>query len=200
MTTRRRGAALEAALHAAIFGELTELGYSGTTYEGVAARAGTSKPVLYRRWPTKAEMVVAAITARVAAQLPALADDPGAGDLRTDLASRLIAMRELAIPDQRRTALGLLADLDVAESGALDALLFTHNETLMSAVIERARIRGELGSAPIPAAAVRMPMDLARHHILIRGSLSDDQITAVVDDITVPLWRLHSGADGPADE
>ena len=46
---RRRGIALEEALLDAAWAELTERGYDGFTIDAVAARAGTSRAVLYRR-------------------------------------------------------------------------------------------------------------------------------------------------------
>ena len=60
-TTRRRGSALEAAIFAAVWAELADNGYMGLTIAGVAVRAGTSKPVLYRRWPNRARLVYAAL-------------------------------------------------------------------------------------------------------------------------------------------
>ena len=40
---------------------LGEEGYEGLSIEGVAARAGVGKTTIYRRWTSKAELVVAAI-------------------------------------------------------------------------------------------------------------------------------------------
>ena len=59
--TRRRGSTLEAALLQAAWDELTEAGYAAFTMEGVAARAKTSRAVLYRRWPNRPQLVVAAL-------------------------------------------------------------------------------------------------------------------------------------------
>jgi len=59
--TRRRGAALEAALLDAAWDELQVTGYQAMTMEAVADRAGTSRAVLYRRWPKRAELVVATL-------------------------------------------------------------------------------------------------------------------------------------------
>jgi AcrR family transcriptional regulator len=59
--TRRRGAELEDALQAAALAELTAVGYGGFTMEGVAARAHTGKAAVYRRWPTKHGLVLAAL-------------------------------------------------------------------------------------------------------------------------------------------
>ncbi|MFD7947322.1 helix-turn-helix domain-containing protein, partial [Streptomyces sp. NPDC059744] len=59
---RRRGAELETALLDAAWDELIAMGFEELTYEAVAARAGTSRAVLYRRWPTKRELVLAALS------------------------------------------------------------------------------------------------------------------------------------------
>src|ERR1700742_3539938 len=59
--TRRRGAALQEALLDAAWHELTTSGYGRFTMEAVAARAGTSTPVLYRRWPDRRDLALAAI-------------------------------------------------------------------------------------------------------------------------------------------
>ncbi len=60
-STRRRGAALEEAILAAAYSELTEVGYQALTVEAVAARAHTGKASIYRRWPSKPELVLDAL-------------------------------------------------------------------------------------------------------------------------------------------
>ena len=57
---RRRGATLEKALLDATWEELVEKGYDGLTIESVAERAQTARAVIYRRWPSKPELVRAA--------------------------------------------------------------------------------------------------------------------------------------------
>src|SRR5580658_5732141 len=80
--TRRRGEALEAALLDAAWDELQLAGYQALTMEAVADRAGTSRAVLYRRWPKKAELVVAALRRH----RPILSGDvPDTGSLRGDV-------------------------------------------------------------------------------------------------------------------
>jgi AcrR family transcriptional regulator len=59
-----------------------EDGFKGMSIEGVAARAGVGKTTIYRRWPSKEELIVAAIDS--------LFEDlrlPDTGDLRADLTS-----------------------------------------------------------------------------------------------------------------
>ena len=58
---RRRGPQLEAALLDAAWEELVHVGYASLTMESVAARAHTGIAVLYRRWPNKDQLVLAAI-------------------------------------------------------------------------------------------------------------------------------------------
>jgi hypothetical protein len=61
--TRRRGAALEDAILEAAYAELSEVGYLALSVEAVAARARTGKASIYRRWPTKQELVLDALCA-----------------------------------------------------------------------------------------------------------------------------------------
>jgi AcrR family transcriptional regulator len=49
------------AIREATRAELADFGYAGVTYEGVARRVRTSKPVLYRRYRSRAHMVVDAL-------------------------------------------------------------------------------------------------------------------------------------------
>ena len=59
---------------------LREDGYGGLSINGVAARAKVGRPTIYRRWPSKAALVVAAL-ARGAGLAPA----PDTGTVRGDL-------------------------------------------------------------------------------------------------------------------
>lgn len=81
---RRRGRPRSASADARILNAAAELlgdvGYEGLTIEGVAGRAGVAKTTIYRRWPAKADLVVATM-GHLAAQLPV----PDTGSLRGDL-------------------------------------------------------------------------------------------------------------------
>ena len=61
MAERRRGADLENAILDAAWAEIGEKGYAGLTMENTAARAGTSRPVLSRRWSSVLALATAAI-------------------------------------------------------------------------------------------------------------------------------------------
>ena len=60
---RPRSAQADRAIIDAIVDLLVDRGYREVTIEAVAARAGVAKTTIYRRWPSKAEMVVEAISA-----------------------------------------------------------------------------------------------------------------------------------------
>lgn len=80
------------AIIAAFFTELADTGYERLTMDRVAARAGVGKAALYRRWPSKQQMLVELVDQfATAAVMP-----PDTGTLRGDL---------LAIADQAITVL-----------------------------------------------------------------------------------------------
>ncbi len=87
---RRRDPACDAAILAATLESFVEDGYAGMSIEGVAGRAGVGKATIYRRYPSKAELVVAAVRTNAC-----ITDHlPDTGDLRADLRSMLQALVE----------------------------------------------------------------------------------------------------------
>lgn len=78
---RRRGAALERAILDAALEQLSTVGWNGLTMEGVAAGAQTGKAAVYRRWPSKEDLVADALRAG----LPNFASAPDLGGVREDL-------------------------------------------------------------------------------------------------------------------
>src|SRR5262249_19597962 len=77
---RTRDAAIDRSVLAATAQLLAEGGYSSLSVERVAARAGVAKTTIYRRWPSKAELVFAA-----AIHPPERGDPPDTGTLAGDL-------------------------------------------------------------------------------------------------------------------
>ena len=63
VSPRRRGAVLERAILDAALEQLSTVGWSGLTMEGVAAGAQTGKAAVYRRWPSKEDLVADALQA-----------------------------------------------------------------------------------------------------------------------------------------
>jgi AcrR family transcriptional regulator len=105
---RPRDARRDAAILDATLAILQDIGYAGLTIEGVAAQAGVGRPTIYRRWPSKPALVVAALVASAELAVPA-ADT---GTLRGDLLEVVRHQIELMnAPQSRRITAGLVADL-----------------------------------------------------------------------------------------
>jgi len=82
---RPRDPACDAAILQAALDVFAEAGYAGVSIDGVAARAGVGKATIYRRYSSKAELIVEAV------RCGASVDDrlPDTGDLRADLTSMM---------------------------------------------------------------------------------------------------------------
>lgn len=62
---RPRDPRIDAAVLKATLVVLRDSGYAGLTLEGVAGHAGTTKPAIYRRWPNRQRLVLAALGSRM---------------------------------------------------------------------------------------------------------------------------------------
>src|SRR6187402_997198 len=71
--------------------ELSRVGYAALRIEDIAARSGVNKTTIYRRWPTKPELVAAAL--RALTQPP---QAPDTGSLRGDLLAHFGILAELS--------------------------------------------------------------------------------------------------------
>ncbi len=173
----------------AVWDEVAERGYTELTYEAVAARAGTSRSVVYRRWPTKRELVLAAIAHRGAARSPLEAADTGG--LRGDLLAVLrdFNARRAAVMVLFGTRLGpLYQEGGVSPSVTRDYWL-GERSSLMEVIVERALARGEADPARLTPRAQRAAMDLLRHDVLMElGPVPDQDIVEIVDDVVMPLF------------
>lgn len=193
---RRRGEALERALLDAAWAELDANGYSDLTMEAVAARAGTSRPVLSRRWPTRSDLALAAIRHHFDADP---IDLPDHGNLRDDLIDYLRQANErrsqLVGPLMLRFS-GIVSDSDGGLAGLREQLI-GGRPTMLDTILDRAAARGELDRAALPPIVAQLPFTLLRHELLMRMAPADDAtIVAIVDDVFLPL-AARSGTAGP---
>ena len=85
---RPRSEEADQAILAATLKLIGEQGVAGTTIEGVAAEAGVGKTTIYRRWPAKNDLIVAAIS-----ELPPR-EFPDTGSLPGDMAALANLQRE----------------------------------------------------------------------------------------------------------
>lgn len=186
---RRRGELLENAILQAAWDELNEAGYTHMTMEKVAARAKTNKNALYRRWPNKAELLVAALHK----YMPKIAQDiPDTGNLRSDV---LIMLRRITDPIQAigaETIHGLIMDLREKMISAFSNINHTGmnekwNENMMT-ILGNAKKRGEISTTNISPRILSLPIDLLRFEFLTTFKpVSDETVAEIVDEIFLPL-------------
>jgi len=187
---RRRGAVLEKALLDAAWAELNDHGYDEFTIDAVAARAGTSRAVLYRRWPGKQELVHAALVNAVG-EHPVAA--PDTGSLRGDV----IALLRQANKRRARLAVILFTRLGgfYRDTGTnlseIAAFVQGGRAGALDEAIERAIARGEVEPGQVSERVARLPGDLFRHDLLMTlKPLTDEAIDEIVDMVFLPLVRL----------
>ncbi|MFG1702465.1 TetR/AcrR family transcriptional regulator [Nonomuraea sp. M3C6] len=187
---RRRGEALSAAIYQATLDELAEAGYAGLTMERVAERAKASKASLYRRWPTRIELVMEAVYHA----LPTPESSPDMGNLRDDLVAMLrLTAKALAGPAGEAMR-GLLGEALRGES-PLSAMRKNSQgvaRKLMEEVVRRAVERGEVDPEAVTPRRLDAGHALLRHHFLFNGPpIPDTLVVEIVDEVLVPLLKPH---------
>ncbi|SFW85114.1 TetR/AcrR family transcriptional regulator [Amycolatopsis australiensis] len=185
--TRRLGAELEAAILRAAAAELAESGYAGLTMERVAQRAGTNKNAIYRRWPNRAALGVAAYR-HVAADSVAT---PDTGDLREDVLALLRAINCRQTSPAARILRGLLTS--VGDEPELRAQL--HGQAAEGAantwlaLLGRAVERGQARATALRPRVATVALVLLRNEYFTRGltTVDDAVLTEIVDEVYLPL-------------
>lgn len=163
---------------------LQQHGYDRLSVDEVAAESKASKATIYRRWPSKAELVLAAFIEGMRAQLIR----PNTGSLREDLLQ--IGMNALA--DVRRNTPVMRGMLnEIARNPALTKAFRTQfidqRKSLISDVLDAAVERGEIDSAAINEEL----WDLLPGYLVFRGllpvrSATADTVRTLVDDVIMP--------------
>jgi len=186
---RRRGAALEEDLLAAAWEVLRDNGYAGFTLEAVARQAGTSRPVIARRWTSRHDLVKATI-AHTAATRPV--SMPNTGTLRGDL---IASMREInGTRLDFATVLGVqlggyYQETGEALSDLLDVML-NGQDPVVHKIFAVAIERGEVDPGRLTPRIRSLPMDLLRSEVLkTLQPMRDEGIDEIVDTIVLPLVR-----------
>ncbi|MFJ8819464.1 TetR/AcrR family transcriptional regulator [Amycolatopsis thermoflava] len=187
MAGRRRGAELEKALLDAAWEELMAGGYAGFTMDAVVRRAGTSPPVLYRRWPDRDALVRAAIAHALER---ARVDVPDTGSLREDV---LTLMREINTTRARLiTVMNAQLSSYYQETGTSPGdVLTARHEKATDVLFDRAVSRGEITADRLSERIKSLPFDLLRHEILVTfAPVPDHALEEIVDTIFLPLIGL----------
>ncbi len=140
---RPRDPAADEAIIAAVFEVIEANGFAGFSVEAVATRAGVGKATIYRRWPTREDLLVAA-----AERVMADRGVPDTGTLEGDLVAWLWGRFRSKQDSPGARLLGQVL-VEARVNPELTELLkrfHTERRGILTEVIERARARGEIGS------------------------------------------------------
>jgi AcrR family transcriptional regulator len=189
---RRRGRALDEAIFQATLDELAERGYAKLTMEGVAARARAGKASLYRRWPTRVELVMDAVSHA----LPDPSAPSDTGSLRGDLLATLRVTAELLAGPAGEALRGVLSDVlrDPVHTARARRRSQGSGRRAMAEIARRAADRGEIDPAAITPRRLEAGLALLRQHVLF-GSVPvpDEVIVEIVDEVVIPLLTAPPG-------
>ncbi len=184
---RPRDATRDAEILQAARDELVERGYERMTMAAVAARAGAGKATVYRRWASKAELVLDAALCSADTALT-IERVPDTGSLAGDLA----ALRALKHHDEGvwQALAGLVSELPHAPelASVVHERMVRPRVRLMRALLERAAARGELQPDLDLDLVASVPSAMIAYRLLVSGEPLDSEfLVKVSDEIFVPL-------------
>ncbi|MET7293764.1 TetR/AcrR family transcriptional regulator [Streptomyces griseoloalbus] len=188
--SRRRGAVLERAILDAALEQLSTVGWSGLTMEGVATAAQTGKAAVYRRWPSKEDLVADALRAG----LPRFDAVPDLGGVREDLLYLCRRARDAMFSPSGFAVRSVIYECDAAQAESFHAVIFEGvvepTIKMLREVIERGIERGEVRAD----AANGYVFDAIPAMMMYRSKMCgsewlDVDLEEMIDQLMVPLLR-----------
>ena len=184
--TRRRGEALEHAIHRATLDELADAGYAALTMDGIARRAQTGKAALYRRWPGKRELVLDALLG----VLPDPGEVASSASVRDELLATLTIMADTVAGRSRFPSLDVLLEvLRVPElRDAFASRVIEPRLRMVHDILRRGADRGEIDPGRISTLVARTGPALVIETFLLTGAPPPGgELARIVDTVVMPL-------------
>jgi AcrR family transcriptional regulator len=159
---------------------VSEVGFGGLTVEAVASRAGVGKATIYRRWPSKEALLIAAMTCLVNDMEP-----PDTGALRSDIAAGFAGLANHLNESQA----GRLLPHVVAEAASNPdlAVLYRHfvdeRRGFGRLILGRAQARGELRDNVDVELLIDMVSGVVFFRRLVSGAVIDPEAGKLVADM-----------------
>ena len=183
--SRRRGKALEAAIRDAVVALVIEKGAGGVTMEAVATAAGTSKPVLYRRWPDRAALLRNTLVPLAVDAIP----HTDTGSYRGDMLAILHGWADFFRSPQGVIAPAIVGAMphDPELASAFRDGVIAWRKQAMTETIARGVERGELRPDVPVEIARELGQALLWHRFLVTGDeITDEFIEHIVDSVLLP--------------
>lgn len=191
-----RSTKVVAAVRAAAMELLAERGYAGVEIPEIAARAGVNRTTVYRRWPSKADLVLDIMLADIRAKVPT----PDTGSFQEDLTRLLTSIADVLSHPAAQGLFQILAaqrDADT-EYSDMRRRFWDERFAVSGAIVARAIERGEIPVGVSPRAVLEAGSAPLYFRILALGETVDPdaagEIAAWVaaQDFQQPIFR---GAD-----
>jgi AcrR family transcriptional regulator len=173
---------------------LADVGYDRLTMDAVAQRAKASKATLYRRWSSKALLVVDAL-GRMKAPLVL----PDSGDLRTDLLTAFCGMGGLTDHDTTSTLGAVITAVSTDPEFAHEfrTQVVGPKAAVSRTIFERARARGDVRDDVDLDIVAPALAGIVLHRVFILGQQPDAAlIERVIDQIILPAVRPQDCPEG----
>ncbi|MFI7502577.1 TetR/AcrR family transcriptional regulator [Streptomyces sp. NPDC049687] len=187
---RRRGAVLERAILDAALDQLGTVGWNGLTMEGVAAGAQTGKAAVYRRWPSKEDLVADALCAG----LPRLDAAPDLGSVREDLVALCREARDAMFSRPGLALRSIIHECDPIQVERFHTLIVggvvEPTVRLLHEVIARGIERGEVRSGAANSYVFdAIPAMMMYRTKMCASEWNDRDLEEMIDQFMLPLLR-----------
>ncbi|MER5915835.1 TetR/AcrR family transcriptional regulator [Streptomyces sp. NPDC001982] len=187
---RRRGAVLERAILDSALEQLSTVGWNGLTMEGVAAGAQTGKAAVYRRWPSKEDLVADALQAG----LPRMEEAPDLGSVRDDLLALCRQARQAMFSRPGFALRSVIHECDPAQAERFHGVIFGGVvepmikllRDVITRGIERGEVRRDAANGYVFDAIPAMMMYRSK---MCASEWSDQDLEEMIDQLMVPLLR-----------
>lgn len=186
---RPRSAAIDEAVLAAARRQLSDGGFAALSFAAVAEEAGTTRPAIYRRWPTKAALAESAMASYPTGEPPEPAPAP---DPFADLVAELEDFRRGVSLPGRLSLVGTMLQTTTAPDAAARyrARIIAPRRARLRAILERAAERGLIdGEADLDVAVTMLTGSW-----YARCLAGDDEPDDWPRRIAGLVWRAVGGA------
>jgi AcrR family transcriptional regulator len=181
---------LERAILEAALDQLSTVGWNGLTMEGVAAGARTGKAAVYRRWPSKEDLVADALQAG----LPRMQGVPDRGGVREDLLALCFQARDAMFSRPGNALRAVIHECDPQEAqrfqGVIcEAVVEPMIRSLREVVtrgIERGDVRADAANSYVYDAIPAMMMYRSK---MCASKWEDGELEGLIDQLMLPLLR-----------
>jgi AcrR family transcriptional regulator len=165
---------------------LASVGYERLTMDAVAAAAKASKATLYRRWSTKADLVIDAIER--AKKAPSVTD-LDTGSLRGDLLASACHQGGISDASAVSVLAGIIPALhhDPEFADAFQERFLKPKLAESRAVYERAKARGEIGAeVDLDLLATVLPAIALHRAFVFREPVDERAVARIIDEVVIP--------------